>query len=182
MQNAWWKKKMLEKGWDSRSEAYLNVDSNEYFDHVNQLDKEYKSYWIKAGQNAGDIADVTRRFNAPGGRWSFIAGKAGRAGRLGFASIAAFGFFQLFKENAGAAANIAYHDPVQTQSFETFIRQYEAAIDEVQQSGTMTHNNALHLKDAFLDYQRSLGLSEDGINKIDLALGAWIDLHILKTK
>lgn len=180
-QEAWWKKKKLEKRWTTTLQAYQEVDLDEYLEFSRKMDDDYKDYFIKPGKNQMKrIAKISNDLRAKGGLFKLAKGKASRLQRYGIVLGGAVALFSLFSENAKAAVAIARHDAAQLAAFDDFVQMYDRAIDEAGQPTGLSHNTAILFRDKALAYATALNLDPSAIAKMQGAMGAWIDKNIAR--
>ena len=51
-------------------------------------------------------------------------------------------------------------------------------VNEITDIGRLKANTALHLKDSFIEYGRSLELDDDMLNDLEVLMGAKIDVEL----
>ena len=169
---------MKANNWANFDIAYQKVNVKEYLAFSAKLDEAFKPFMVNAGDGLEDMLKVTKKFNAPGGRWSYTAGKANRAAKLGFALGTAVALFSFMGENAQAAASIASHDEAQLAKWDAFNSKYEEAIDEIVALGRLSYKTGIQLRDAAIAYGTAIKLDQSALVKVEAAMGGWIDLHL----
>ncbi|MDX1967810.1 MAG: glycosyltransferase [Planctomycetaceae bacterium] len=172
-QGAWWRQQAKRFG-NSVERAYAEIQLAEVEAFEQRMDAQYRQWWISSGTNQKAEVDAIVN-DLKSSHSKFVTEKASRWRHLEI-GVAAFALFSLISDSAMACHNIANHSPQQLDKWEIFRAKYDSALDSAARLGHVRQSQAWDLKDAFINYARSLSLDSDALDKIDILLLRQIQL------
>ncbi len=157
---------------------FKNVPYKKLEELEKDIAKVYGKYWIEAGAGKKQIAKIDKMFSSAKARAAFDMGKAGRMNGV-LKILTALGIFGVIEDNFAFAANMAGdHDEFQAGAWKEFEIAYRTALDKGLKRRAITNKDAHDVRKTLIYYLRSIKAPEDYVNKLDYAMGAWIDLNI----
>jgi hypothetical protein len=163
-QNAWWsaKAKSLGLGDDVvQAKKIASMADVKAFDDA--LYARYSDLLLDAGASKKAVAKIKSAI--PKELPTLTMSKMSFLKSVGVV-FAGIEFFDLLTGNAQAAEAIAKHTPAQDGAFNTFVQNYETAIDDAITFNRLSYNKAAQVKEGFIAYLQALGLNEGAVNNI----------------
>jgi hypothetical protein len=186
-QQKYWNKKFKEAGFTNptpadREMVYENADINEYKEFCDNLDKEYKDYYLAAGSSRKDFKQLRNQLETPEGKQTFDLEEAKRRTRLFPQSLngPGVGMFFLFfiQPRIDQLEGIRNHTPLQLAAYNNFVAVYASCVEEIDSIHRLTEDSAFRLMNAFKAYVESLQLDQ-GMDDWFAAFEAEVTKYIL---
>lgn len=194
-QKQYWNQKFKDAGIDpddpaKRLGVYESVPIQDYKKFCDDLDAQYKDYYLSAGSSKADFEKLRQNLDSVQGQQRFQLDELRRRKNLFPDSVIGPGtgpgmtFLLMFNPNViDQLRDIRKHNPYQQAAFQDFVNSYLGALDEIEQFHRLRSGTAHRLLDSFGDYIELLGLHENNDNwwvLFKAAAGRYIDLYLIE--
>jgi hypothetical protein len=158
IQSKFWAAQAKEQGGDLK-EAYKRVSLGEVQKLQAEIEATYKSFWVKAGATAEEVAAVEKRLNNKrlmNLRPARIEGTLKNAGM----AITGFAIFTFLADAAALAINIADPPPEVQSALDEMLTHYARLYEIRSTQGSITKNQWAKLQEATMKYLKVAGFDD----------------------